>query len=304
MKVSVVIETWNVDAEVGALSRLLGQLEPQLGTAQLVITHVGIPEAKRVALAGDRAIAWVELPREATYYDHKNCGFDATTGDVVAFIDGDCTPEPDWLAAITAPFARGARVVAGATSYPGAVAGIANAIDFPYFDGETAARRTIGDAPETVRNFFANNVAFARDVFAARRYPTIAPMFHGQCQVLALQLLTDGIPVVFASNARCMHAWPDGLRAWLEVRLLRGADTVSLLPYLLATYAPRAAPAVSRLGPLPALALFGARAIASIGAALRHGPVLRGLGFVAIATVIDSIGAAASPRIYRVLGAA
>jgi hypothetical protein len=299
--ISLVIETYNVDGEAAPLRKLLYALDPQLEGVELVITHVGLDARTRDTLANGRRVTWVELSREADYYEHKNRGFDATTGDIVAFIDGDCAPDPDWLEELVAPFSRGARVVAGATSYPGALAPIANAIDFPYFDGANARKCTIADAPPTVRNFFANNVAFERDVFAARKYPTIEPMFHGQCQVLALRLLQEGIPVVFAANARLTHAWPDSLREWLEVRLLRGADTVSLLPYLLAHYTPRTAPTVNRLGALPTLALIAARAVGSSWQALRRGPTLRGLGFVAVTTVLDSIGAAASPRIYDVL---
>ncbi len=299
--ISLVIETYNVDGEAGPLRELLYALEPQLEGVELVITHVGLDEKTRDTLANGRRVTWLELPREADYYVHKNRGFDATTGDIVAFIDGDCAPEPDWLEQLIRPFADGALVVAGATSYPGAVAPIANAIDFPYFDGKTAQRRSIADAPPTVRNFFANNVAFERETFATRRYPTIEPMFHGQCQVLALRLLEDGVPVVFAPLARLTHAWPDNLREWLEVRLLRGADTVALMPYLLAHYTPRAAPVVDRLGALPTLALFAARAMSSSWHALRRGPVMQGLGFVALATVLDSIGAAMSPRVYRLL---
>ncbi len=296
---SLVIETWNVGGEAAPLRRLLYTLAPQLAGVELVITHVGLDARTRDTLADGRRITWVELPREADYYTHKNRGFDATTGDIVAFIDGDCEPDPTWLDELIAPFAEGALVVAGATSYPGAVAAIANAIDFPYFDGETAAQCSIADAPPTVRNFFANNVAFERKTFAERHYPTIDRMFHGQCQVLALDLLKGGIPVVFAPRARLTHAWPDDLREWLEVRLLRGADTVSLLPYLTAHYTPRAAPVLDRLGALPSLAVFAMRAISGAWQAVRRGPTLQGLGFVALATVLDSIGAAASPRIYR-----
>jgi hypothetical protein len=298
---SVIIETWNVDGEAAPLRRLLYALAPQLGDAEIVITHAGLDAHARATLADRRAVTWVELTKTATYYEHKNRGFDASTGDVVAFIDGDTMPDEDWLAQLLLPFTRNAKVVAGATSYPGAIAPIANEIDFPYFDGETAKRCSIADAPPTVRNFFANNVAFDRETFAARRYPTIEPMFHGQCQVLALRLLQEGIPVVFAPSARLTHAWPEGLREWLEVRLLRGADTVSLMPYLLAHYTPAAAPVVGKLGALPSLALFAARALGSSWHAVRRGPVLKSLGFVALATVLDSIGAAASPRIYDLL---
>jgi hypothetical protein len=308
-KRSVVAETWNLGDPVAAargLPRLLAALAPQLAEAdaELVVTHAGIAADARADLeaAHGRAIRWIELPAGAGYYEHKNRGFAATTSDVVAFIDGDCDPSPRWLAALTGPIARGeAGVVAGATSYPGPLARLANELDFPYFD-EARRRCAIEDAPATVRNFFANNVAFSRPVFAAHPYPAIDDMFHGQCQVLGLELLRAGYTFRFAPDARLLHAWPDGLAEWLSVRLLRGADTVSLLPFVIAAYAPRASRTIERLGPLPALAILGLRGLTGSWAALRRGPALRGLGLVACVTVLDAIGAAASRTVHRRLG--
>ena len=305
MKISVVIETWNLgDAFLEPLSQLLSALAPQIvaADAEVIVTCSSPPAHTPLEAALGRPITWLELPRDTGYYEHKNLGFDATTGDIVAFIDGDCAPSPTWLEALTGPIVGGASVVAGATSYPGPLAALANQIDFPYFDRTGARRRSIDDAPEAVRNFFANNVAFARAVFAARRYPTIEPMFHGQCQVLGLQLLAEDIAIQFAPAARVTHAWPESVREFLEVRLLRGADTVSLLPYVLTSYAPRASRAVTRLGAIPTLAIFGLRAIASSWAAVRRGPLVRGLGLVACVTVLDSLGAAAAPAVYRMIG--
>ncbi|MEO8707030.1 MAG: glycosyltransferase [Kofleriaceae bacterium] len=300
MTISVIVETWNASDR---LAHLLATLAPQVAAAdaEVVITHAGISSVEQRSLDRliGRSIRWLDLGTEAGYYDHKNRGFDVSTGDIVAFIDGDCSPVATWLAALTRPIVDGERVVAGATSYPGALGALANQIDFPYFDREGAQRRTIADAPHAVRNFFANNVAFARAEFAGRRYPAIEPMFHGQCQVLALQLLADDVPIRFAPAARVTHAWPDGVRDWVTVRLLRGADTVSLLPYVLGRYAPKVAGPVARLGSLPSLAIFGVRALAATWTAVTRGPLLRGLGFVAMATVLDSIGAAAAPAVYR-----
>lgn len=295
---SLVIETWNLGREPDAIARGLAQqlraVAPQLGADdELIVTHAELDAATRAALARGlgREIRWQMLSPAAGYYDHKNAGFDATTGEIVAFLDGDCAPVAGWLGALTAPIARGdATVVAGFTSYAGALAPIANQLDFPYFGGR---------GPGTVRNFFANNVAFARDVFAARRYPSIAPMFHGQCQVLALRLAEDRVPIQLAPAARVTHAWPDGPRAWIATRLLRGADTVSLLPYVADTYAPRARPLVARLGPVPALSVLGVRAVRGAMTAVRRGPRLRNLALVAACTLVDALGAATAPIVYQ-----
>lgn len=301
MSVSVMIESWNLGDDLVKVERglwdLADRLAPQIAAAdaEVAITHRGLGDRARSSIERtlERPITWVALPDDAGYYEHKNRGFDATTGDIVAFLDGDCAPSETWLAALIRPITRGeAKVAAGMTSYPGELAALANQIDFPYFARGTGR----------VRNFFANNVAFAREVFAQRRYPTIEPMFHGQCQVLGLQLLVEHIAIRFAADARVTHAWPEDLEEWLEVRLLKGADTVSLLPYVVATYAPVALPVVERLGRLPALAILGVRAITGTWAALRKGPRLKGLGLVAAVTVLDAIGAVAAPSVYRRIG--
>jgi len=289
--VSVVVETWNLDGELEPLRRLLALLAPQLGDAELVITHACIPPVLRDELAAGRTITWVPVELTAGYYEHKDRGFAAARGDIVAFIDGDCEPDPAWLERLIAPIADGtARVVAGHTSYRGALAPIANRLDFPYFAHDRARG--------TVRNFFANNVAFARTAF--RGYPAIPCMFHGQCQVLALELLEAGIAIRHAPTARVIHAWPANARSWLEVRLLRGADTTSLLPHVLAHYAPRAPRLAS--GRLAAVAVLAVRAIIGAAHALRRAPRMRSLALVAGVSVVDAIGCLAAPAVYRSYG--
>ncbi|MFT3698095.1 MAG: hypothetical protein QM831_33445 [Kofleriaceae bacterium] len=188
------------------------------------------------------------------------------------------------------PITDGAKVVAGFTTYPGELAPLANELDFPVFRHR----------PGTVRNFFANNVAFATGAFTG--YPEL-PMFHGQCQVLALQLLATHISIVHAPTARVTHAWPDSPRAWLEVRLLRGADTSSLLPHVLGHYVPRVARVTNKLGRAPALAVLAGRAITGSVKALRTHHRAKGLALVAGVTLLDGIGCAAAPLVYRYLNA-
>jgi hypothetical protein len=301
MKISLVIETWNLGTRIEpALTALVDRLRAQsVAPAELVVTHADLPaEARaRVDRIAGRAITWVRPGRTADYYAHKNAGFDATTGEIVAFIDGDCTPGPRWLERLVAPIRAGeAKVAAGRTRYPAGPAAIAGtAVDFPLFPSPLARG--------AVRNFFANNVAFARDVFAARRYPELPEMFHGQCQVLALRLQAEGVIVRLSEGAVLEHAWPDGIAESLTMRLLRGADTRAFAPHLAHAYAPRLEAHVDRLGAIPALAVLALRAARATRDLVRARPgaipLAAGLGFVLAASAIDGAGAIAARRITR-----
>lgn len=307
MKIAVVVETWN---GTDSLATLLEALAPDVAAldAEVVITCAALPEQEQPRLEAvlGRRIVWCRLSAGAQYYDHKNRGFASSTAEIVAFIDGDCEPSEGWLRAITAPIRSGqARVVAGATSYPAPLAAFANPIDFPYFRATPLGPCTIEDAPKTVLNFFANNVAFRRDVFATRGYPSYpmtGAMYHGQCQVLALQLWREGVVIHFARDARVLHAWPESWRDFIKVRLLRGADAVSLLPHVASSRLPRAKTVVRVLAPSLTLGLFAVRTARATRRALSRRGQKKQLRFVAASTVLDGIGALARPLVYRLAG--
>ncbi len=297
-RTSIVIETWNLPREPEvvdlAIGALLAKLAPASAGAEIVVTHEGLPS---VLCARHAGVRWVELPRGSGYYEHKNVGFAASVGDVVAFIDGDCKPTAGWLGAIVEPIVSGrASVVAGRTVYGGGPArALETDLDFPMF----ASRR----APSAVHNFFANNVAFARDAFPG--YPSIPEMFHGQCQVLALSLAAGGVVIHHAALARVEHALPEGRREWLRIHLLRGADASSLAPHVVGSRAPRLAKLTRRAAPLPALAALGARAVITAARPLAPGRSRRtALGTIAAVTFVEALGAIAERTVHRRLSSA
>jgi len=279
------------------LIRLRSQTRPLDALDELVITHDGLSAKDRRSLERDArtAIRFVEIDRDTDYYEAKNRGFDATTAEVVAFGDADCLPEPRWLEGLFAPFvATDVRVVAGRTTYDDSVAGIAaTTIDFMYFPSPLGKACT--------RNFYANNVAFRRDVFAAHRYQPADRIYRGHCQVLGFALLKAGIPVRFESVARTIHRFPDSRREFLRLRVLRGRDGVEMTPRLADSVLPRGARWLGRLGPLSASAVMAARfgfSVKSLGH--QDMPDLRGsrrakaVGLIAAISLLD--GAAAMAR--------
>ena len=302
---ALVLETNNLlggdlAAVVTAMKRLLLHLGAQTralaSLAEVVVTHDGLPEAARSRLerAAGVPLRFVEVAPFTGYYEAKNLGFDATTADVVAFGDGDCWPEPEWLERLLAPF-DDARVeaVAGRTTYREDLLGQAvSAIDFMYFAPP-------GDRGAT-RNFYANNVAFRREVFGARRYAPVRGQFRGACQVLGLRLEREGVRVRFEPGARTTHRFPDSLRELVQLRLYRGADTPKLVPFLVDAHAPRALAWLGRLEPLASLGVLAARlgfSARSVGRqdmrALDLPRRAACLGLMAAVSGLDTIGALA-----------
>jgi hypothetical protein len=300
---SLVLETNNLEggdadaAKVSAsLERLLLHLRKQVRPLQslqdFVITHGGLPASMRSRLdeAIDAPITWVQLPDGTNYYQAKNVGFSHTRGEVVVFADADCVPEEAWLDQLLLPFDDPeVQVVAGRTCYrPDLLGTAATTIDFMYFPS------TLGE--ECSRNFYANNVAFRRQVFEEHSYEEHA-MYRGHCVVLGMQLYAAGIPVTFVPEARTIHRFPDSIRELVQLRLLRGRDTCELTPALLENYWPSALPA-AKLGPLMPLTILAGRLGCSLRSLNRQDmpPVHRSrwmasAGAIAAVTAIDAFGA-------------
>ena len=270
-RTAFVLETNNLRGGDGAakvvqsLQRLVSELAkqslPPALLAQWVITHDGLSAevCADLQLRAGCAIDFVEISEATGYYDAKNAGFDAVDAqrcDYVIFGDADCRPATRWIEHLLAPFARPAEVdktapvaVAGRTSYaPGVFGSALTSIDFMYFPSPLAEGGT--------RNFYANNVAFKREVFAQYRYEPLAGVYRAHCQVMGLRLQQNGVVVEYAANAHTEHRLPDTHKETVKLRWMRGEDSVGLTPYLAQAYVPKSLQWLFRRGPLGPLCVM------------------------------------------------
>ncbi len=286
---TIAVESANVLSDrtpeaVAELVHTLGVLAAQLAPDdEVVLTDAGLgDDALAAARAACPRLRVVPVPADATYYAQKNAGIAAAQAPIVLLLDGDCVPQAGWLDALAAPLEAGGQAVAGVTCYPPSrIAVAATAIDFAVLDDAGGAR-----------TLFANNCGFRRELALRHPFPATPGMTKGACQLLALRLRGAGVRLWRAPAAQVHHAMPHG-RAWLAMRLRRGADARVIAPTLAAAYLPGLGAVAARLpSRLLALTLLALRGV--------HGTVrattAAGVGFVAVASMVDTIGALAPRR--------
>ncbi len=229
---SIVVE-WD-NAIVGGADRAQGMLDvlgaqiAELGRPTEVIavcdTEVISPDdvTRMLRSAMPPEVASVVLPAPTTrYYEQKNIGAAASSGDIVVFVDSDIAITPGWLRELLRPFDDPTvEVVCGAVyTEHDDLSGKAFALiwNFPPPPDESEL-----ELQPTV-HFTANAVAFRSGIARAHPFPRDA-RFRGQCHTLALDLEAEGITVWINPRAQTVHPRPKGMRYVIERAICRGHD--------------------------------------------------------------------------------
>jgi glycosyltransferase involved in cell wall biosynthesis len=115
--VTVVVPTFNRrDLVVQTVDALLSQTYPR-DLVQIVVVDDGSTDGTAEVLR-DRYGESIEVAHPSAKgfaAGARNVGIERAKGEIVAFTDDDCRPEPDWLAAIVAGFGGGVALVQGRT---------------------------------------------------------------------------------------------------------------------------------------------------------------------------------------------
>lgn len=110
--VSIIIVSKNDRVDI-TLSHLQSQVAAM--NAEVIVVDASDPATTaEVAAKYDWAI-WEQFPvsRKRTTPQQRNRGLELARGDVIAFIDANCTPSPTWLPQLTATIRGGKDIVCG-----------------------------------------------------------------------------------------------------------------------------------------------------------------------------------------------
>jgi glycosyltransferase involved in cell wall biosynthesis len=256
--VSVVVETITarehdghgplIDAIAPTLAALLAQRPALAPVEHLVVLDDACAEDAAVLAARFPSVR-VVTARASNYFAAKNAGVEAASGDIVALIDGDCLPEPDWLAQLTHALAPGIDVVAGRTRYEGGSLA-ARTFSVPDFAHVLAT----GDGAS---GFNINNVAYRREVYLAEPLDERIRR-NGGCFFQYHALRRRGAHIAYAPDAVVSHGLDVGGLGFVRKHFDRGYDGTGVYR-LDARRVLRGSGLVQRFGPLALVALAARR---------------------------------------------
>ena len=145
----------------------------------------------------------------------RNTGARAATGGVVAFVDDDAVPEPDWLLRLAEPYEDADVAAVGGGIIPD-WAGVRPPWFPPEFDWVVGCTyRGLPEERATVRNLIGANMSFRREVFEHLEFFSGLGHAHGRSLggeetdfCIRLSKTLPGSRIVYEPAARVWHHVP------------------------------------------------------------------------------------------------
>ena len=98
-EISVIVPVYNTQEHISCcIEGLLGQDYPKNNFEVILVDNNSTDNSVAIAKQYD-GIKLLSETKQGSYAA-RNCGIKAATGNILAFIDSDCKPEPNWLSSI------------------------------------------------------------------------------------------------------------------------------------------------------------------------------------------------------------
>ncbi len=221
-RLSIVIPSYNMAPQIG---RCLAAVMAQKTTAsfEVIVVDSSDDGTDRVVSQGFRDVELIHLPQRTGAAAARNIGIRRSQAPVVAFLDADCIPDPDWVDEILKAHRGPLELVAGSVS-PAAPHTLAGLMLFDIQFSEFLPRthpRTVTFAPS------CNLSAKVEALHAVGLFPEEFSLSHDLDLCRRYAELRRG-SILFQPAIRVSHINRVGLRGILDYLSLHGYYSAQL----------------------------------------------------------------------------
>lgn len=213
---SIIIPTFNRPRQLARCLEALDHLDTPTSDFEVLVVDDGSPDSQRAAAAlkdDFPSLALTVLLRQhGGPARARNRGAEAASGRLIAFLDDDCRPAPDWLGRLEEALDGGNGRLAGGR--------VVNALAEDRCAEATQALMTYlyGYYLEQRRPFFAScNMALERQRFLELGgFDTQFPLAGGEDREFCRRCRREGLELVYAAGAVVRHHHALTLRSFLR----------------------------------------------------------------------------------------
>jgi GT2 family glycosyltransferase len=265
VRFSVIVPTYDRPEHIAACLASLRRLERPGGSIEIVIVNDG-GSALPTGTSDDSEGCAVRVIEQANAGPAmaRNTGAMLARGELLAFTDDDCRPEPAWLTAFDAALRAQPDALAGGRTL--------NAIDSPFAEASQLLADFVAayfHGGASGRFFTSNNLAVSREQFiAAGAFDTSFPFSAGEDRELCDRWSAQGRPSVRVEGAVIRHEHALTARRFLRQHFTYGRGGAAFRRKRASTDRP--------------VAVEPGFYAKSLGHAWRHSPGMRGALYVGL----------------------
>lgn len=243
--VSVVIEGYNESMSLGSAQDAVDALKKQnfpLDQVELIfVGNSAQADSAKKSNGGETPFFGVKSVAAdgANYYELKNIGMNSASGEIIALVDSDAVPEPDWLPNLVEGVKSGADLTAGLSLFQSKylksdnfLMQIAASVTWGFVVGK------VHGSPLLANGFLSHNAGLNAETF--RRYPYRTDLGRTCAGNFFFNKIRDsGGRIILQPDQRTAHNF--SFLWWLtrlhvrfghEIFLLRRSDNNFRLPWL------------------------------------------------------------------------
>ncbi len=208
--ISIIIPAFNEDKNIARCLDVVRNQTDGRGDCEIIVVDDGSTDATRQVAQAHGARVLAQSNHGAA--TARNFGVQNASGEIVLFIDADCVPDPNWVAAMTAPFAESAVVGVGGMKQTHQRAFMPRFIqmEFDYRYDQVRAHRYIDFID-------SGTAAYRRDIFL-KNNGFDARLADAEDVELSFRLSEQGFKMAFARDAIVYREHPTSLWEYLRIK--------------------------------------------------------------------------------------